>query len=189
MATAEGGLDSEPELEIIDLTGDATSESEDGQAEREEDPDTSFNGLDEASRARLHAAIFTVPEARLRDVLAGLIDSVPAVYHALARELVVNTPITRVVVPRWETCANCRETYDVHDDEGEEECVFHPGDLQVNEAMFGDHDEDRFGPMDSTQMRDRHPENFAWSCCSGNGLTEGCVTSRHAPASHKKQRL
>ncbi|KAJ7433731.1 hypothetical protein FB451DRAFT_1471828 [Mycena latifolia] len=184
MATAEGAL--EPELEIIDLTGEAT-ESENGEAGYDEERyDPSSDGPDEASRAQLHAAIYAVPEARLRHVLVGLVDTVPAVYRALARELVTVSPVSRVVIPRWETCANCGETYDMNADEGEE-CTFHPGDLEVNEAKFLDWD--CHGLMDSPQNRDEFPENFSWSCCSGDGLTEGCITGQHSVAVSKKRRL
>jgi hypothetical protein len=130
MATApELGL--EPELEVIDLTGDTTA-SEDGEEEYgdEELSDASSDDTSGASRAQLRTAIYNVPEGRLRHVLADLVDTDPAVYHALARELIVVSPTTRVVVPRWETCANCGETYDVN--EGEDECIFHPGTLTLH---------------------------------------------------------
>ncbi|KAJ7183250.1 hypothetical protein C8R46DRAFT_885022 [Mycena filopes] len=184
MAAVEAGL--EPELEIIDLTGETTA-SEDG----EEGPyDFSSDGPDEAARAQLHTAIYALPEARLRDVLVDRADRVPAVYRALARELIAVNPATRVVVPRWETCANCGETYDVNADEGEdEECIFHPGKLQVNEAKFLDWDEHCHGPMDSAHSREEYPENFSWTCCNGDGTAEGCVDGKHRIGTHKKQRL
>ncbi|KAJ7039694.1 hypothetical protein C8F04DRAFT_949746 [Mycena alexandri] len=175
----------EPELEIIDLTGETTASEE----EEEDLSDVSSDGPDAASRAQLHAAIYTVPEARLRDVLADLVDRAPAVYQALARELITANPATRVVIPRWETCASCGETYDVNADDGEEECIFHPGNLQVNEAKFLDWDEDCHGPMDSAHDRDEYPENFSWSCCNGDGMAEGCVNGQHSVAVHKKRRL
>ncbi|KAF8207041.1 hypothetical protein K438DRAFT_1576887 [Mycena galopus ATCC 62051] len=180
MATAPE-LALEPELEIIDLTGETTA-SEDAEEYEEDDGD-------DPSRAQLRDAIFRVPEARLRHVLVNLVDTVPAVYHALARELVAVSPTTRVVVPRWETCANCGETYDVNADEGEEECTFHPGDLKVNEAKFPDWDENCHGPMDSEINREEYPENFSWSCCNGDGLAEGCVAGHHTLAVHKKRRV
>jgi hypothetical protein len=127
MATAPE-VELEPDLEIIDLTGETTaSEGEDyggGGGLDEEDSSS------DPSRAQLRAAIFRVPEARLREVLADLVDTVPAVYHALARELVTVSRTTRVVVPRWETCSNCGETYDVNSDD--EECTFHPGALVLD---------------------------------------------------------
>ncbi|KAJ7690107.1 hypothetical protein B0H17DRAFT_936479 [Mycena rosella] len=184
MATAEAALESD--LEIIDLTGE-TTDSEGGERQ-EELYDPSSDGPDEASRAQLQAAIYALPEARLRHVVAGLVDTVPAVYRVLARELVGVSPVARVVVPRWETCANCGETYDLHAD-ANEECTFHPGRLQVDEAKFLDWDEDCHGPMDSPHNRDEFPENFSWSCCSSDGLAGGCVTGRHSVAVPKKRRL
>ncbi|KAJ6553624.1 hypothetical protein DFH09DRAFT_1153913 [Mycena vulgaris] len=185
MAAAEI-LGLEPELEIIDLTGEKT-ESDDGEEGEYEEELYASDGPDEASRAQLHAAIYAVPEAQLRHVLANLADTVPAVYRALARELVAVSPSARVIT-RWETCANCGATYDMHGDEGEE-CIFHPGDLEVDEAKFLDWDEDCHGPMDSQHNRDEFPQNFSWSCCSGDGLSEGCITGKHSVATHKKRRL
>jgi len=182
-AAPELGL--EPELEIIDLTGETTASEDGEEGYGQEDED----GPNEASRAQLRAAIYRVPEARLRHVLVGLVDTVPAVYYALARELVAVNPTTRVVVPRWETCANCGETYDVNSHDGEEECVFHPGDLEVKEAKFPDWDEDCHGPMDSEHNREEYPENFSWTCCNGGGMAEGCVTGKHSVGVNKRRRV
>ncbi|KAJ7116528.1 hypothetical protein C8R44DRAFT_210611 [Mycena epipterygia] len=187
MATAEvSGL--EPELEIIDLTGETSEDGERGYGDEELD-DASSDGPDEASAQLLRRAIYALPEARLRHVVAQIAETVPAVYRALARELVVVNPETRVVIPRWETCANCGETHDVNADEGEEECTFHPGDLEVDEAKFLDWDEDCHGPMDSPHNRDEFPGNFAWSCCKGDGMAEGCVAGKHIVAVPKKRRV
>ncbi|KAJ7352326.1 hypothetical protein DFH08DRAFT_84448 [Mycena albidolilacea] len=184
MATAPE-VELEPDLEIIDLTGETSaSEGEDyggGGGSDEEDSSS------DPSRAQLRAAIFRVPEARLREVLADLVDTVPAVYHALARELVTVSRTTRVVVPRWETCSNCGETYDVNSDD--EECTFHPGEMEVDEEKFDDWDEGCHGPIDTEHTRKEFPENFSWTCCDGDGTTEGCVTGHHSPAVHKKQRV
>ncbi|KAJ7760684.1 hypothetical protein DFH07DRAFT_957519 [Mycena maculata] len=189
MSAAEVGP-AEPELEIIDLTGDATdSEDEEEDYGDEEPADASSDGIEEASRAQLRATIFTVPEAHLRHVVAGLADTVPAVYRALATELLAVDPMTRVVIPRWETCANCGETYDVNGGEDEEECTFHPGDLEVDEAKFPDWDEDCHGPMDSAHNREEYPESFTWSCCDGGGMAGGCVTGKHSVAVPKKRRV
>ncbi|KAJ7510516.1 hypothetical protein B0H11DRAFT_1702112 [Mycena galericulata] len=188
MATAELGL--EPRLEIIDLTGEAT-DSEDEEEHGDEEPgNPSSDDSEDATRKQLRAAIYAVPEAHLRHVVASLADTVPAVHRALAKELLTVDPVVRVVIPRWETCANCGETYDVNAaNEDEEECTFHPGDLEVDEAKFLDWDEDCHGPMDSPHNRDEYPENFSWSCCDGNGMTEGCVAGKHSVALPKKRRL
>lgn len=116
----------EPELEIIDLTQE-TSDSEEGDYDEE---DFEADIINDASRAQLRAVIHDVPEAQLRHVVASLADTVPAVHRALAKELLTIAPVSRVVVPRWETCGNCGETYDVNDDEDQEDsCTFHPGTL------------------------------------------------------------
>ncbi|KAJ7163901.1 hypothetical protein C8R43DRAFT_989121 [Mycena crocata] len=186
MATAEAGVESE--LEIIDLTGETTESGDENDDYEDEEHYPGLEGPDEASRVRLRAAIYAVPEGRLRHVLANLADTVPAVHRALAKELVTINPTTRVVIPRWETCANCGETYDVNADD-EDECTFHSGDLEVDETKFVDWDEDCHGPMDSAQNRDDYPENFSWSCCNAGGMAEGCITGKHSIAVPKKRRF
>ncbi|KAJ7284452.1 hypothetical protein C8J57DRAFT_1288501 [Mycena rebaudengoi] len=184
--TAEGAP--EPELEIIDLTGEL-SEDEDEADGRGNGPESSDgNESENASRAQLHAAIYAVPEARLRHVLTQLVDTVPAVERALSKELVTVNRTTRVVIPRWEKCGNCGETFDVNE-AADEPCTFHPGNLEVNEDAFADWDERCHGPMDSLETREEYPENFSWSCCEGDGLTDGCEEGRHKVAVSKKRRL
>ncbi|KAJ7220197.1 hypothetical protein GGX14DRAFT_493576 [Mycena pura] len=184
----------DPELEIIDLTGETTT-SEDGESgDEDEERDklrytSSGLGPDAASRAQLHAAVNALPEARLRQMVLDLADTVPAVYHALARGLLTVGSTSRVI-PRWEMCANCGETYDVYDD-ANELCLFHPGELKADETKFVDWDEDCHGPVDTPENRDEYPDNFSWTCCNGDATAPGCVTGRHRPAAPqtKKQRV
>ncbi|KAJ7650824.1 hypothetical protein FB45DRAFT_780079 [Roridomyces roridus] len=175
----------EPELEIIDLTGDATDSEAGAYAEEEADTDD----VSDASRAQLRTAIANVPEAHLRHVVASLADAVPSFHRALARELLGINPVTRVVVPRWETCRNCGETYDVNADDEHDTCVFHPGDMEVDEEAFPDWDEDCHGPKDTKHNRQEYPENFLWSCCDADGMAEGCVNGKHKATASKKRRL
>lgn len=63
------------------------------------------------------------------------------------------------------------------------------GDLEVDEAKFLDWDVDCHGPMDSPSNRDEFPGNFAWTCCSGDGMSAGCITEKHIAAVPKKRRL
>ena len=148
--------ESEP-IEVIDLTGLSDSSSSDlGDGDRhrdrsdedEDDRSSTSSGfeitLDETTRARLHDAISTVSEERLRGVVHALANTVPAAEEALIRELITlkrkvrdedgdeenpngNGVPAAVVVPRWETCGNCGEEFDVGDVKRDEECVFHPG--------------------------------------------------------------
>ncbi|KAJ6546346.1 hypothetical protein B0H10DRAFT_1852383 [Mycena sp. CBHHK59/15] len=189
--------DIELELEIIDLTGELT-ESSNGDQDEDIDVEEPFEGFaDEGapvSPAQLRAAIFAWPAARLRTVLASLADTDPAVHRALARALVNVPHAARVrVVPRWETCAHCGETFDADadpEDAGEAACVFHPGELEADSASFAAWDEAGQGPIDSAYARREHPERFMWSCCAGDGVAEGCVRGVHVVAdAHKKQRL
>ncbi|KAJ6546628.1 hypothetical protein B0H10DRAFT_2130952 [Mycena sp. CBHHK59/15] len=176
MAKAEVlGPDSpEPKPEIIDLTGEDTTESESEEGDDASDPS---DGPDEDSRAQLRATIATAPEAHLRIVVADLAEKFPAFSRALARKLIAVGPTKRVVIPRWETCAKCCETYDVND-EDEQECTFHPGSL----GWGSDYDFE--GPMESLHNLDEN-----WSCCDGDEDAQGCVTGKHCVAMPKKRRL
>ncbi|GLB44898.1 hypothetical protein LshimejAT787_1802350 [Lyophyllum shimeji] len=129
--------------EVIDLTGlsDSSEEEEDDEDEsgdeehtessssRDEDDDIEVP-VDGTSRASLHEAIARVSEQRLRQIVAQLVDTFPAVEGALTRELVTLKRKPYDVVPRWETCSNCDEEFDMSTRREEEECMFHPGELE-----------------------------------------------------------
>ena len=80
---------------------------------------------------------------------------------------------------RYAHCINCEEEFDVTDNADDEGCNYHDGELEVEQDMFVDHDERCHGPMDTEQNRIDYPENFTWSCCEGDGLSDGCQTGRH----------
>ena len=81
--------------------------------------------------------------------------------------------------PRYARCDNCKEEFDVTDNVDDEGCIYHDGELEVNEEMFADHDEDCRGPMDTKQNRRDFPEGFAWSCCNEDGSNAGCLMGQH----------
>ncbi len=66
----------------------------------------------------------------------------------------------------------------------------HPGDTEPDYDMFVDHDEDCHGTIDSAEMREEFPENFKYTCCDQDGLSEGCKTGRHveSKAMYKRPR-
>ncbi|KAF9468177.1 hypothetical protein BDZ94DRAFT_1247374 [Collybia nuda] len=186
-----------PEPEVIDLTG--LTESSEGSNEEDNSSDHSSSqgsssiyeggvAVNESSRAQLHDAISTVSEGRLRQILKSLVETIPAVEIALMGELVARKRKTREVVPRWETCANCDQDFDVHEEREDDECIFHPGDLEVDEGSFADWDEDCHGPKDTSSNRRDYPENFQWTCCDKDGLSEGCVQGEHKSAAPRKRR-
>lgn len=126
------------EVEVIDLT--ELTESSEGEEEEEDEEDSNDGAsesaseqsvaqipVDQKSRAQLLTAISTVNEQRLRQVLAGLIGTVPAVEMALTKELVTLKRKTQEVVPRWEICCKCEGEFDVNTEREEDECSFHPG--------------------------------------------------------------
>lgn len=119
------------EIEIIDLTD--LTESSSGQ--EDDDDDVSFSGdsedeiviVDAMTRAQLHAAISTVSEQRLRQVVADMMNKIPAVESALAKEFLTLKRKSQVMGQRWERCAHCDEEFDVSTDRETDECIFHPG--------------------------------------------------------------
>ncbi|CAK5269276.1 unnamed protein product [Mycena citricolor] len=196
--------DMAPEVEIIDLTGEPSEPDPDEGLVEDDDPEeegddrtrpVAFPLPDGVNyRAQLRAAIQSTPEHRLRQTLVRLIDSDAAVYSALARELLVvgtrapEPPASTVrVLPRWETCENCGESYDVNS-AAQDACVFHPGEMEAVEERFPDWDEQCHGPMDTQENQQEYPENFDWSCCEAAGDANGCVKSRHTPAVSKNKR-
>ncbi|KII89662.1 hypothetical protein PLICRDRAFT_158759 [Plicaturopsis crispa FD-325 SS-3] len=161
--------------DVIDLTNDSDNEEQNAKP-----------GMDDISRTQLHVAIATVPETRLREIVAKLVDTIPAVGNAFLKELVTKRAHTelragcsRSPVPRWEICANCEEEYDMSVEREDDECCYHPGQLKVNYESFEDWDEDVHGPEDTPQNRRDFPENFNWTCCGENGMSDGCEVGEH----------
>ncbi|PPQ63568.1 hypothetical protein CVT24_004865 [Panaeolus cyanescens] len=184
------------EVEVIDLTGvsDSGSERDDDDEHEEEGSEEGSDTseieivLNETTRAQLQDAIATVSESRLRQVLKNLVQTEVMVEAALTREFITLKRGTHDVVGRWECCANCGDEYDVNTLREEDECVFHPGDLEVDEDSFADHDEACHGPMDTAQNRRDFPQNFTWSCCGEDGTSSGCVTGSHRPQVLRKRK-
>jgi len=149
--------------------------------------------LSAEARQQLYRAIKTCPEDTLRDVLANMVADDAVSTHALFENLVAVVPHPRPraaqghvggapeMTPRWATCLRCGEDFDMAEEREEDECMYHPGSLQVNEAEFPDEDEDVHGPMDSAENRESYPENFLWSCCKENGRSNGCTEGTHVP--------
>ncbi|KAF9532629.1 hypothetical protein CPB83DRAFT_631578 [Crepidotus variabilis] len=190
--------------EVIDLTAlsDSDSDIEGRPAGRQyEDDNDSEAGsedsaieitLDEETRAQLLTAIATVSETRLRQIMRELIEIDITIEAALTKELVTVKRGTQNIVPRWETCAVCDDEYDTNTLRENTECIFHPGELEVDQEMFADWDEDCHGPMDSSETRREYPENFAWTCCNDDGNSAGCARGEHRPAvstSRKRRRV
>jgi hypothetical protein len=136
------------DVEVIDLTGlSDSSESEGGDVDHEDDgsdhegqDDEGDSGsehdsesseieitLNAETRAQLQTAIATVSETRLRRVLKALVETEVMVEALLTRELVTLKRGTQDIVPRWESCANCNEEFDVNTLREQTECIFHPG--------------------------------------------------------------
>ncbi|KAL8736233.1 MAG: hypothetical protein Q9166_000388 [cf. Caloplaca sp. 2 TL-2023] len=51
---------------------------------------------------------------------------------------------------------------------------------------WADHDENCHGTIDSEEMRQVYPEKFIYTCCDGDGTSEGCKTSRHVEKISKR---
>ncbi|KIM39375.1 hypothetical protein M413DRAFT_198496 [Hebeloma cylindrosporum] len=185
------------DVEVIDLT--LSDSSEENESDQEEEESGSEHGsetseieitLNEDTRAQLQKAIATVSETRLRDLLRVLVQSDIALEATLTRELVTLKRGTQDIVPRWESCANCSEEFDINTIRENAECVFHPGEMLVNEESFVDWDSDCHGPMDTAENRSQYPENFTWTCCDKDGQSSGCVRGEHRPAvARKRKRL
>ena len=126
------------DVEVIDLTGlsDSSGEHESDQDEEESESEQGSETseiqitLNEETRAQLQKAIATVSETRLRELLKVLVESELTLEAILTRELVTLQRGTHDVVPRWESCANCNEEFDINTLQEDSECVFHPGEYR-----------------------------------------------------------
>jgi hypothetical protein len=103
-------------MDVLDLTNMSSDDQE---------PSTS-----DAAKNQLQAAIASVPEARLRVIVAKLVQSIPAMESAMIKELVTvkRKEKKRKVVPRWEKCAKCKEEFDMAEKRDSKECSYHPGE-------------------------------------------------------------
>jgi hypothetical protein len=126
------------DVEVIDLTGlsDSSDEHESDQVEEESGSEQGSETseiqitLNEETRAQLQKAIATVSETRLRELLKVLVESELTLEAILTRELVTLKRGTQDIVPRWESCANCNEEFDINMLREDSECVFHPGEYR-----------------------------------------------------------
>ncbi|KAI9060985.1 hypothetical protein FKP32DRAFT_960351 [Trametes sanguinea] len=144
------------------------------------------HALDDASRTRLHVAIATVPEERVREAFAALVDALPTVTERVFQMLVANRAEDgreeqQAGHSRSVECTKCGEEYDTGTPRQPRECRYHKGRLEVNYAAFVDWDEDVHGEMDTAQNREEYPENFRWTCCRRDGTRAGCVHGEHEP--------
>ncbi|KAH8099986.1 hypothetical protein BXZ70DRAFT_198291 [Cristinia sonorae] len=93
-------------------------------------------------------------------------------------------PAARTV---W-TCVNCDGEFDPDVIGLEGECNYHPGHLEADETKFVDWDEDVHGPMDTPENRRDYPENFTWTCCNEDGVSEGCRDDVHQKGGSSNKR-
>ena len=126
-----------PGSEVIDLTSLSDSDTETqhqvddndtGASEESEDSEIEIT-LSGETRAQLQRAIATISEARLRRLLTQLVETDITIEAALSKELLTLPRRSQNVVPRWETCANCKGEYDINVIQHASTCVLHPGEL------------------------------------------------------------
>ncbi|EPT01333.1 hypothetical protein FOMPIDRAFT_1015870 [Fomitopsis schrenkii] len=195
--------------DVIDLTND--SDPEDAVRRPAQGPrQHRAHPLSAAARDQLYKAIETCPEDKLRDILANMVvdDSVSA--RSLFENLVVvnppplpavEQPVDLVqpvgrnlfepapnMVPRWATCEHCGKDFDFAEEREEDECIYHPGSLQVDYSEWPDHDEDVHGPMDTPSNRRAHPQGFRWTCCTKDGSSTGCTEGTHTQSKKRRTR-
>lgn len=88
--------------------------------------------------SELKRAISSVRLERLQDTMLSLCRQIPG-----ATEMLANTLLTpskskgavagtkRKMVTRWVTCANCKEEFDVANNDDDEGCTYHDGEFSL----------------------------------------------------------
>jgi len=96
----------------------------------------------------------------------------------------------RELFPRFARCENCKEEFDVTENE-RGDCIWHPGQKEVYEDddFWADHDNDCHGdPWDPRLMEDPDLEDgYKWDCCDKLGGEEGCMQTKHKTAGQPKK--
>ncbi|KAK4167709.1 hypothetical protein QBC43DRAFT_362523 [Cladorrhinum sp. PSN259] len=78
-------------------------------------------------------------------------------------------------------CGQCDKTF-LETKNHETACVYHPGELEVNEdddAWADLWENDHRGDPDDPQMQKDYPEGYKFVCCEEPGDHPGCKTGRH----------
>ncbi|KAH6917113.1 hypothetical protein BKA70DRAFT_1417888 [Coprinopsis sp. MPI-PUGE-AT-0042] len=177
------------DVEVIDLTGLSSGSEEEDLDDNDDGSESEVEiQLNAETREQLRQAISTVSETRLRQVLANLLETDQAVEIALAREFITVQRETQKVIVRWYRCIQCDEEFDGNTLREDDECAFHPGDLEIDPEGFVDWDEACHGPMDTSENRLEYPQEFKWSCCEEDGSSRGCVQGQHKPMEVTKKR-
>ncbi|KAF5023118.1 hypothetical protein F66182_4813 [Fusarium sp. NRRL 66182] len=139
--------------------------------------------------------VHLAPEHHLRAILQALCDD-PAVraralnhYNALKAADNPTTGLKRKAVTDLFVYVQCDRVF-TREDNTEQSCLYHPGDLDVDDSndFWADHDENCHGEIDTPEMREEMPDGFAWSCCGKLGGSKGCTKGKHEfdPARSKR---
>ncbi|KAJ6452803.1 hypothetical protein C8R45DRAFT_1193505 [Mycena sanguinolenta] len=87
---------------------------------------------------------------------------------------------TKTNKPKFDTCKHCKQGYDIAKN-GKDGCVWHCGNLIVDEDVWYEYSEIDQGPIDSKVNRKERPQGFYWDCCGLQLQSAGCLKSEHAP--------
>ncbi|KAM0547045.1 hypothetical protein ACHAPJ_010588 [Fusarium lateritium] len=130
--------------------------------------------------------IHLAPEHQLRAILLALCDDKDVCARALNHYRVLkaadnpSSGLKRKAYNDLFVCVQCDGAF-TNEDNTEKSCLYHPGDLDVDDSndFWADHDEDCHGVIDTPEMREEMPDGFAWSCCGELGGSKGCTRGKH----------
>ncbi|CAF9925117.1 MAG: hypothetical protein HETSPECPRED_005749 [Heterodermia speciosa] len=93
---------------------------------------------------------------------------------------VVSAPSLKRFRPRFATCENCKEEFDVETNDGVS-CIWHPEgkEADYDADIWVDHDEDCHGRIDGFDDDPNYAEGFRYECCGRSGDNEGCKLGTH----------
>ncbi|KAI5921847.1 hypothetical protein F4810DRAFT_676138 [Camillea tinctor] len=75
-------------------------------------------------------------------------------------------------------CIKCEDSF-YEEDNGPKACLFHDGDLEMDDTRWTWNDWPYCEVMDTPENREEYPNSYLWSCCEKRGTERGCTSGRH----------
>ncbi|GKT42950.1 uncharacterized protein ColSpa_03131 [Colletotrichum spaethianum] len=86
-------------------------------------------------------------------------------------------------------CVQCNAVFNPTENNGREDCQYHPGffALHWDDDFWADEDQDERA-IDTVEYREAFPDGFKWTCCDRVGQVRGCCKGPHEADPCKSRR-